>query len=162
MPKQNAILTAAVNSSKNEGIETQMYHRSSLSKKNNVDVPSKILLVDDEQEFVQTLSERLQMRDMGTAVAYDGRSALDQVRRDEPEIMIIDLKMPEIDGMELLKQVKQTCPAVQVIVLTGHGCEQDKKKCLALGAFSYMQKPVDINQLCESVKSAYKKIKIGE
>ena len=162
MPKQNAIHTAVVSFSKNEDRETQMYHRSDLSKKDRGDVPSKILLVDDEQEFVQTLSERLQMRDMGTAVVYDGRAALDHVQRDEPEVMIIDLKMPGIDGMELLKQLKQTCPKIQVIVVTGHGCEEDKKKCMDLGAFSYMQKPVDINLLCENLKTAYKKIKTNE
>ena len=138
-------------------METQVYHQLNMSEKCSVEVPSKILLVDDEKEFVQTLSERLQMRNMGTAVVYDGNSALAQVQRDEPEVMIIDLKMPGIDGMELLKQVKQTCPRIQVIVMTGHGSEQDKKKCMDLGAFSYMQKPVDINLLSESLKMAYKK-----
>ncbi len=138
-------------------METQVYHQLNMSEKCSVEVPSKILLVDDEKEFVQTLSERLQMRNMGTAVVYDGNSALAQVQRDEPEVMIIDLKMPGIDGMELLKQVKQTCPRIQVIVMTGHGSEQDKKKCMDLGAFSYMQKPIDINLLSESLKKAYKK-----
>ena len=162
MPKQNAILTAAIKPSKNDAMETQVYHQLNMSEKCNVEVPSKILLVDDEKEFVQTLSERLRMRDMGTAVVYDGNSALAQIQRDEPEVMIIDLKMPGIDGMELLKQVKQTCPRIQVIVMTGHGSEQDKKKCMDLGAFSYMQKPVDINLLSESLKKAYKKIKAVE
>ncbi|MBU0465781.1 MAG: response regulator [Proteobacteria bacterium] len=159
MPKQNAILTAAIKPSKNEAMGSQMYHQLNMSGKCNVEVPLKILLVDDEKEFVQTLSERLQMRDMGTAVVYDGNSALDQVQRDEPEVMIIDLKMPGLDGMELLKRVKHTHPQIQVIVVTGHGSEQDKKKCMDLGAFSYMQKPVDIDLLSESLKKAYKKNK---
>jgi len=91
-------------------------------------MPSKILLVDDEKEFVQTLSERLQMRDMGTAVVYDGTSAMDLVHKDTPEVMIIDLKMPGIDGLEVLKRVKETNARIEIIVLTGHGSEQDKKK----------------------------------
>jgi DNA-binding NtrC family response regulator len=122
-------------------------------------MPSKVLLVDDEKEFVQTLSERLQMRDMGTAVVYGGKSALELIGNDTPEIMIIDLRMPVIDGIELLKQVKQTQPEIEIIVLTGHGSEQDKKTCMDLGAFAYMQKPVDINLLSDSLKKAYMKIK---
>ncbi len=131
-------------------------------RKNNFELPSKVLLVDDEREFVQTLSERLQMRDMGSVVAYDGKSALELVQTDEPEVMIIDLKMPEIDGIEILKQVKQIRPEIQVIVLTGHGSEQDKKICMDMGAFAYMQKPVDINLLSETLKKAHERVLAGE
>lgn len=140
----------------------QVYQKFDVSKKSTGEMPSKVLLVDDEKEFVLTLSERLQIRDMGTAVVYDGKSALDLVHIDAPEVMIIDLKMPVLDGMEVLKQVKQTCPGIEVIVLTGHGSEQDKKKCMALGAFAYMQKPVDINLLSKSLKKAIEKIKANQ
>lgn len=136
----------------------QAYQTLNTSKKTSIELPSKILLVDDEKEFVLTLSERLQIRDMGTAVVFDGKSALDLVHTDAPEVMIIDLKMPVIDGIDILKQVKQTKPEIEVIVLTGHGSEQDKKKCMGLGAFAYMQKPVDINLLSQSLKKAIKKI----
>ncbi|MBU0969151.1 MAG: response regulator [Proteobacteria bacterium] len=129
---------------------------SPIYKRHNFELPSKVLLVDDEREFVQTLSERLQMRDMGSVVAYDGKSALDLVQNDAPEVMIIDLKMPEIDGMEILRQVKQIRPGIQVIVLTGHGSEQDRITCMNMGAFAYMQKPVDINLLSETLKKAHK------
>jgi DNA-binding response OmpR family regulator len=119
------------------------------------------LLVDDEREFVQTLSERLQMRDMGSAVAYDGESALAMIHEheDEPEVMILDLKMPGIDGIEVLKRVKQTRPEIEVIILTGHGSEQDRKTCLELGAFAYLQKPVDIEILTETLKKANEKMR---
>ncbi len=93
-----------------------------------------MLLVDDEREFVQTLSERLLLRDMGSAVAYDGESALEMLREDEPEVMILDLKMPGIDGMEVLRQVKATQPDIEVIILTGHGNETDRETCMGLGA----------------------------
>ncbi len=127
--------------------------------KQNREMPSKVLLVDDEREFVQTLSERLQIRDMGSAIAFDGQSALDMVQKDEPEVMIIDLKMPGIDGIEVLRKVKKTQPEIEVIVLTGHGSEQDRKTCLDLGAFAYMQKPVDIALLSETLKKAHEKIR---
>jgi len=140
----------------------QTYRKLDVSKKSSVEMPSKVLLVDDEKEFVLTLSERLQIRDMGTAVVYDGKSALDLVHNDAPEVMIIDLKMPAIDGMEVLKQVKQTWPEIEVIVLTGHGSEQDKKKCMDLGAFTYMQKPVDINLLSKFLKKAIEKIRTNQ
>ena len=136
----------------------QAYQTLNISKKTSIELPSKILLVDDEKEFVLTLSERLQIRDMGTAVVFDGKSALDLVHTDAPEVMIIDLKMPVINGIDVLKQVKLTRPEIEVIVLTGHGSEQDKKKCMGLGAFAYMQKPVDINLLSKSLKKAIKKI----
>jgi two-component system response regulator CpxR len=118
-------------------------------------LPSKVLLVDDEREFVQTLSDRLQMREMGSAVAFDGQTALDMVSTDDPEVMIIDLKMPGIDGIEVLKRVKQAQPEIEVIVLTGHGSEQDKTTCMELGAFAYLQKPVDIDVLSRTLKAAH-------
>ncbi len=137
----------------------QAYHQSNIYRKHNIEVPSKVLLVDDEREFAQTLSERLLMRDMGSAVAYDGKSALDLVEDDDPEVMILDLKMPGIDGMEILKKVKKTRPELEVIVLTGRGSEKDREKCMELGAFAYMQKPVDIDLLSETLKKAHEKIK---
>ena len=132
---------------------------SRVYRKHNLDLPSKVLLVDDEQEFVQTLSERLQMRDMGTVVAYDGSSALSLVENDDPEVMIVDLNMPGMDGMELLSRVKQIKPEIEIIILTGHGSEQDKKKCMELGAFAYMQKPADINVLSDTLKQAHEKLR---
>jgi len=117
------------------------------------------LLVDDEREFVQTLSERLQLRDMGSAIAYDGESALTIVKEDDPEVIIIDLKMPGIDGMEVLKKVKKERPEIEVIILTGHGSESDRQMCMDLGAFDYLQKPVDINHLSQVLKDAHARIR---
>lgn len=117
----------------------------------------KILLVDDEQEFVQTLSERLQMRDMDSHAVFDGKTALAQVQSHPPQVMIIDLKMPDMDGIQVLQQVKQTHPFIQVIVLTGHGSEQDRKTCMDLGAYAYFQKPVDIDQLNAAIRQSHEK-----
>lgn len=137
-------------------------HESMTYRRYNVEMPAKVLLVDDEREFVQTLSERLQMRDMGAVVAYDGPSALELVQNDDPEVMIVDLKLPGMDGMEILDQVKQINSDIEVIIMTGHGSEQDKERCLDLGAFAYMQKPVDINVLSRKLKQAHEKIRSGQ
>jgi DNA-binding NtrC family response regulator len=108
---------------------------------------------------VQTLSERLEMRDVGSAVAYDGESALQMVEQDEPDVMILDLKMPGIDGIEVLRRVKDTNPHVEVIILTGHGSDEDCRTCMELGAFAYLQKPVDIEALSETLRKANEKAK---
>jgi DNA-binding response OmpR family regulator len=118
-----------------------------------------VLLVDDEREFVQTLSERLLMREMGSSVAYDGESALSIVQEEDPEVMILDLKMPGIDGIEVLRRLKATRPEIEVIILTGQGSESDRQTCMELGAFAYFEKPVDIDVLSETLKKANEKIK---
>ena len=135
------------------------FHQADIYRKYDFEMPSKILLVDDEREFVQTLSERLEMRDIGSAVTYDGASALDLVKEDEPDVMILDLKMPGIDGIEVLRRVKETQPEIEVIILTGHGSEADRETCMKLGAFAYLQKPVDIKILSDTIEKANEKIR---
>lgn len=139
-----------------KSVETRIgkgFHRADIYRKYDFQVP-KLLLVDDEREFVQTLSERLLMRDMGSAVAYDGESALGMIESEDPEVMILDLKMPGIDGIEVLRKVKESRPDIAVIILTGHGSEQDYKTCMELGAFAYLHKPIDIDVLTDTLKRA--------
>jgi len=119
--------------------------------------PSKILLVDDEREFVKTLSERLTLRNMGSAVVHDGESALRLIEQDEPDVMVLDLKMPGQSGIDVLKKVKQAYPSIEIIILTGHGSENDKKQCMELGAFDYLYKPLDITKLSAVIKKANEK-----
>ena len=145
-----------------KSVETKIgekFHQSDIYRQYDFNIPSKVLLVDDEREFVQTLSERLYLRDMGSAVAFSGESALDIIKDDEPEVMLLDLKMPGIDGIEVLRKVKETKPEIEVIILTGHGSENDRKVCMDLGAFAYLHKPVDINLLSETLTKATEKMK---
>ena len=145
-----------------KSVETKIgkaFHKTDIYRKHDFEMPSKVLLVDDEREFVQTLSERLIMRDMGSAVAYDGESALKLIKEDEPEVIIVDLKMPGVDGLEVLRKVKETRPEIEVIILTGHGHEEDRQLCMELGAFAYLQKPLDINVLSETIQKANEKIR---
>jgi len=115
----------------------------------------RVLLVDDEEDFVKTLSERLQLRDLDSHTALDGEEALEVVQEDIPDVMVLDLKMPGIDGMEVLRRMKKHYPNVQVIILTGHGSDKDEAQARALGAFDYLQKPVNLEDLVEVLKRAY-------
>ncbi len=116
----------------------------------------KVLLVDDEEEFVKSLSERLHLRDMSSDIALDGETALEFVTNETPDVMVLDLRMPGIDGMEVLKRVKKKYPRVQVIILTGHGSDKDEAMARKLGAFAYLQKPVNLEELIAKLKKAYK------
>ena len=116
----------------------------------------RVLLVDDETDFVQALAERLKMRDLPADTVYDGEEALSFVEGQEPDVMVLDLKMPGIDGMEVLRQVKKSYPNIQVIILTGHGTEKDEEEARRLGAFDYLKKPVSLDVLIKKMKQAVK------
>lgn len=116
----------------------------------------KILLVDDEEDFIKTLSERLELRDLASDTAFDGQQALRFVGQQTPDVMILDLKMPGIDGMEVLRRVKDNFPEIQVIIQTGHGNDLDETEARRLGVFDYLKKPVDIELLIDRIRAAYK------
>ena len=137
------------------------YVAPSMVKTPEFSIPSKVLLVDDEREFVHTLSERLQTRNVDSAIVYDGEEALTFIEREEPEVMVLDLKMPGIDGIEVLRRVKREHPKVEVIILTGHGSDREEMIANELGAFAYLRKPVDIDLLARTMREAYEKIKVG-
>ncbi|MCG8471246.1 MAG: response regulator [Desulfobacterales bacterium] len=118
-------------------------------------VSPRVLLVDDEKEFTQTLSDRLRLRDLTPTVAHGGEEALSIAEKGETDVMVLDLKMPGVNGYEVLKKVREEKPNIEVIILTGHGSEEDKKRCLSMGAFAYLQKPADIDLLTETMKAAY-------
>jgi len=115
----------------------------------------KILLADDEEEFVKTLSERMQIKDLDSDFVLSGEQALESLGNEIPDVMVLDLRMPGIDGLEVLRRLKKDYPQVQVIILTGHGSDQDKRVSTDLGAFDYFVKPVDIDALILSIKKAY-------
>lgn len=116
--------------------------------------PSRTLLVDDEQEYVLTLSERLEVRDIESEVVYDGEQALSFVENEVPDVMVLDLKMPGLQGMDVLRRIKAEHPEVEVIIVTGHGSTEDERLARELGAFDFLSKPVDVNVLAERIRSA--------
>ncbi len=115
----------------------------------------KILFVDDEVEFVKTLTERIRMRGLDAHFAVDGESALAMIEKKSPHVMVLDLKMPGMDGKAILRQVKVNHSDIQVLILTGHGSEKDAEETLRMGAFDYLQKPVDIDTLIAHINKAY-------
>jgi two-component system response regulator CpxR len=115
---------------------------------------TSVLLVDDEHEFVDTLSKRLAARGFQVAVAYDGEQALAAVAEQGYHAMILDLKMPGMDGIEVLQRIRQERHAIKVIILTGHGAAEEEQTARALGAFEYLHKPADIDVLVDAMQRA--------
>ena len=130
----------------------------SIYRKQKFELPSKVLFVDDEKEFVQTVSQRLISRDVGTYGVYNGEDELELITEDRPDVMVLDLKMPGLHGVEVLRRTKEIAPEVEVIILTGHGTSEDMEQCMKLGAFAYMNKPVNIEELSNTIKKAYEKL----
>ncbi|MFH1701021.1 MAG: response regulator [Candidatus Zixiibacteriota bacterium] len=135
------------------------YKMESINPWSNIETPPQFMLVDDEKDFVNTLSERLKTRNLESSIAYDGEQALDMVRENKPDVMVLDLMMPGIDGLEVLRRLKQDHPEVQVIILTGHGSDRERQQAEELGAFAYLQKPVNVNVLAGIMREAYGAIK---
>ncbi len=131
---------------------------SSIYRRQKFELPSKVLFVDDEREFVQAVSHRLIDRDVGTYGVYNGEEALEVIKEDRPDVMVLDLKMPGLYGTEVLRRTKEIAPHVEVIILTGHGTVKDEQECMELGAFAYLNKPVDIEKLSATIKAAYEKV----
>ncbi len=119
----------------------------------------KVLVVDNEVEFASTLAERLRLRRIEAESVFSGEDALSAVVRFQPDVIILDLHMPDITGLEVLSQVKATDPTIEVILLTGHGSFDAGLTGMELGAFDYIIKPVDLAQLMEKITEAYKKQK---
>jgi len=114
----------------------------------------KVLLVDDEEEFVTTLAERLQLRNIIPLVATDGNEALRIIDTERPPVVVMDVMMPVLGGLDVLQQIKSRYPKIQVILLTGQGSAQDGIKGMRLGAFDYLMKPVKIEELIRKMNEA--------
>jgi DNA-binding response OmpR family regulator len=114
----------------------------------------KVLLVDDEVEFVTTLAERLRMRGIEASTAADGDEALRRVEGDSPAVVGLDVLLPGLGGLEVLRHIKRTHPAVQVILLTGRGSTDEGAEGMRLGAFDYLMKPLKIDELIQKMKKA--------
>ena len=115
----------------------------------------KVLLIDDEEPFARALAERLSSRGVTAKTVFGGREAIAAIHRDEPDVMILDLRMPGLDGMEVLRRVKKDHPDMQTIILSGHGTDSDKKEAARLGVVDFFTKPADINNLTERIRAAF-------
>ena len=116
---------------------------------------AKILLADDEKPFVETMTKRLNKREIESVAAHDGKEALERLAEDDGiEVVILDIKMPVMDGMTALKEIKSKYPLVEVIMLTGHATVETGIDGMKMGAFDYLMKPCDMEQLVAKVKEA--------
>ena len=114
----------------------------------------QVLMVDDEEQFRVTTQKLLDRRGFHTVLAGSGEEAVDKLKED-PDVIILDIKMPGMDGHATLSQIKKTRPDVQVIMLTGHGAMESAKESLKHGAFDYLNKPCDMDLLVSRINDAY-------
>ena len=113
----------------------------------NKSKPIKILFVDDEKGFVDVISKRMSKRNIEVTKAYSGKGALQALRKADFDAVVLDLKMEDMDGIEVLKIFKKIAPDLPIIMLTGHGSEEAARDGIRFGAFDYLTKPFDFDEL---------------
>ncbi len=121
----------------------------------------KILIIDDEVEFASTLVERFSLRGIEARSANRGGEALELAAADAPDVVLLDLKMPDLSGLEVMSRLKAMDSTIEIIILTGHGSTAAGIDGMEQGAFDYMMKPVDLAALLEKIEQAYKKRMAG-
>jgi DNA-binding NtrC family response regulator len=117
----------------------------------------RVLLVDDEEQFVETLALRLEARDYAVATAFNGDQALNQVKAKDVDVVILDVLMPGLTGSDTLREMKKLRPLTEVIMLTGHATVETAIEGMKLGAFDYLMKPTEIEDLVDKISKAYKR-----
>lgn len=116
--------------------------------------PVRVLLVDDEEAYVRILAKRLRRRNFEVATAFSGVQGVQAVRNGEFDVAVLDLKMEDLDGIEVLKIFKTMVPQMAVIMLTGHGSEQAARDGIECGAYDYLLKPCDLEDLVSKILEA--------
>ena len=119
----------------------------------------RVLIVDDEDDFRDTIVKRLKVRKLQATGVASGAAALALLKEQEFDVMVLDVKMPDMNGVDTLKAAKQIAPEVEVIMLTGHASMEFGMKGMQLGAFDYIMKPAPINELLDTINQAYHKKK---
>ena len=117
----------------------------------------KVLIIDDEQEFTQALAERMTNRGMDVSTSSSAIEGLQSVEEKSFDVVVLDLQMPEMDGIETLKILKKKKPELQVILLTGHATVEKGIEAMKLGAMDLLEKPADLSTLTEKIKKAQAK-----
>ena len=114
----------------------------------------RLLLVDDEEGYVKVLAKRMTRRNMEVMTALSGSDGIQRLRKQDFDVAILDLKMEDMDGIEVLRVFKKMVPDMPVIMLTGHGTEKAAREGLDLGAFDYLMKPCDLEELVGKIRAA--------
>jgi DNA-binding NtrC family response regulator len=123
--------------------------------KNKDSEPIRLLLVDDEKDFVNILSKRIKRRNIDVTKAFSGAEAIQTLRSQDFDVAVLDLKMEEMDGIETLKVLKIMDPRLAVIMLTGHGSAEAAEQGIRLGAFDYLTKPCELEELLGKIMEAF-------
>lgn len=114
----------------------------------------RVLLIDDEVGFADVLAKRLGKRGMAVTPVYTGTEAIQTIRKNDFHVAVLDLKMEDMDGIEVLKIFKKAYPEMEVIMLTGHGSEQAARDGIEQGAFDYLTKPCELEDLVKKIRQA--------
>ena len=122
-----------------------------------IKIPAKVLIVDDEKDFVEMFSLRLEGQGEKVSTAYSGQEALKVLENIAIDVVILDIRMPGMDGIDTLKQIKNLYPRVEVIMLTGHGSAETAVEGMKLGAFDYLMKPADFEDIKIKLENARKR-----
>ncbi|MBL7213873.1 MAG: response regulator [Desulfobacteraceae bacterium] len=122
----------------------------------------RVLLVDDEVEFVETLAKRMNKRNVKASGVNSGEEALEFLDQYPTDVVLLDVKMPGIDGIQALREIKERYPLIEVIMLTGHANVEVAIQGMELGAFDYLMKPMAIDDLLYKVQDAWKKKTLQE
>jgi two-component system, OmpR family, response regulator CpxR len=117
----------------------------------------RLLLVDDEEQFVEVLAERLEARNLDVRKAFSGDEAIAKLQDQESDVVILDVLMPGKDGLETLREIKQIRPIVEVIMLTGHATVETAIEGMRLGAYDYLMKPSETEDLVKKISRAYRR-----
>jgi len=121
---------------------------------NGAQKPLKLLLIDDEKGFVEVMSKRLSKRNIQVTKALSGTGGIQALRGEDFDVAVVDLKMEDMDGLEVLKIFKTMVPQMPVIMLTGHGSEEAAREGIRLGAFDYLTKPCELEELVQKIHEA--------
>ena len=117
-----------------------------------------IMLVDDEETFVKTIEKRLIRREMEVLSAYSGEEGLELLERNQNlDVVVLDVKMPKMDGLEMLKRIKEKYPLIEVIMLTGHATIESGINGMKLGAYDFLTKPCEVEELAAKIRAAVQK-----
>jgi two-component system, OmpR family, response regulator len=122
----------------------------------------RVLVVDDEADFLETIVMRLQRRKIDAYGVDGGKKALEIVENERFDVVVLDVLMPGMDGIETLKLLKKRKPFIEVIILTGHGSVESGIQGMQFGAFDYIMKPTDLDELLEKIQQAYERKRIHE
>ena len=121
----------------------------------------RVLIVDDEPDLLETMVKRLNKRKLRVTGMPDGEKGLEYLQNNETDVVVLDVKMPGRDGLEILEEIRRAYPSTEVIMLTGHASVHSGERGMALGAFDYMMKPVSIDELLEKIRQAWIRTRKG-